>query len=269
MLRNTRMLAEAGVMVALSLALWYLNVGRLPQGGSISLQMLPLLVFALRWGVGPGLAVGVAYGLLHSLQDLYLVHPIQYVLDYPLAFGLIGLAGIAKGLRVSKGVSVALALVILLAGIGLYQYTMNGVLDVNEQISAITSSMATATGAQLSELQSQLEDLNSKAQLFPVGAYVVLVATLLAGLAIIYGAWKRSYKTPVELGVVLGGLGRFAAHWVSGYVFFSQYAPEGMNPWLYSAIYNFLVVAPSTFLSLALLLLVWPALERASSGNPH
>jgi len=35
MFKNTRMLAEAGIMVGLALALWYFNVGQLPQGGSI------------------------------------------------------------------------------------------------------------------------------------------------------------------------------------------------------------------------------------------
>ncbi len=32
--------------------------------------------------------------------------------------------------------------------------------------------------------------------------------------------------------------GRFVCHFVSGVVFFGMYAPEGMSPVLYSAVYN-------------------------------
>lgn len=36
----------------------------------------------------------------------------------------------------------------------------------------------------------------------------------------------------------VGILGRFICHFISGIIFFAIYAPEGMNPLLYSAIYN-------------------------------
>jgi len=38
--------------------------------------------------------------------------------------------------------------------------------------------------------------------------------------------------------VGVGVVGRFLCHFISGIVFFAIYAPEGMNPALYSAIYN-------------------------------
>ena len=47
-----RMLCEGGVMIALALVLGLLKVFELPQGGSISLEMLPLLFFCVRWGMG-------------------------------------------------------------------------------------------------------------------------------------------------------------------------------------------------------------------------
>ncbi|MBQ8537075.1 MAG: energy-coupled thiamine transporter ThiT, partial [Clostridia bacterium] len=67
----------------------------MPQGGSVTLaSMLPIMLFAAAYGVGPGLLVGAVYGLLQYLQGGWFVHPIQFVLDYPLAFAMIGLAGL-------------------------------------------------------------------------------------------------------------------------------------------------------------------------------
>ncbi|MDI3312416.1 MAG: energy-coupled thiamine transporter ThiT, partial [Thermoanaerobacterium sp.] len=53
-------------------------------------------VFAYYYGEGPGIAVGMAYGMLQLIQDPYVVHWIQLLLDYPLAFGALGLAGFFK-----------------------------------------------------------------------------------------------------------------------------------------------------------------------------
>jgi len=66
----------------------------LPQGGSITIAgMVPLLWFALRRGVGWGTFAGVVYGLVHMSLGGYVIDPIQALLDYPLAFGALGLAG--------------------------------------------------------------------------------------------------------------------------------------------------------------------------------
>jgi thiamine transporter len=45
----------------------------------------------------------------------------------------------------------------------------------------------------------------------------------------------RNYPL-VGVGVGIGG--RFMAHFTSGFIFFAEYAPAGMSPILYSAIYN-------------------------------
>ena len=55
-------------------------------------------------------------------------------------------------------------------------------------------------------------------------------------------------KNPV-LGVFVGGTGRFLCHFVSGVVYFSDYAPPGMSPILYSAIYNGTYLIPSILIS--------------------
>ena len=92
-----RCLCEAAIMIALAQILGYLKLYELPQGGSITLSMLPIFLFSYAYGVGPGMLVGAAYGFVQFLQGgLYFVHPIELLLDYPLAFAMLGLAGLAN-----------------------------------------------------------------------------------------------------------------------------------------------------------------------------
>ena len=57
-----RIMTEIGMAVALSAILNFLPLWRMPQGGSLSLEMLPILIIALRWGAGPGMMAGAVYG---------------------------------------------------------------------------------------------------------------------------------------------------------------------------------------------------------------
>ena len=96
---STRMMANASLCIALSFILSYIKLYEMPQGGSVTLaSMLPVFMFAYAYGVAPGLCVGFAYGLLQFIQGGWFVHPIQFLLDYPLAFAMLGFAGIAKKL---------------------------------------------------------------------------------------------------------------------------------------------------------------------------
>lgn len=92
---SIQMLAEGGVLIALSVILSYITVYKAPNGGSVTAgSMIPIMLFAIRWGVGPGLIVGGTYGILDFLLKPQFYHPIQFILDYPLAFGLLGFAGL-------------------------------------------------------------------------------------------------------------------------------------------------------------------------------
>lgn len=67
-------------------------------GGTVALNMLPIVIIALRRGPAAGLLAGAAYGFVDLLFDPFVVHPAQLVLDYPLAYGLVGLSGLARPL---------------------------------------------------------------------------------------------------------------------------------------------------------------------------
>ena len=92
---TAKSLAYAALSIALAFVLSYVKLFRMPNSGSVTLaSMLPLMLFSAAYGVGPGLLAGAAYGLLQYVQGGYFVHPIQFLLDYPIAFALIGLAGV-------------------------------------------------------------------------------------------------------------------------------------------------------------------------------
>jgi thiamine transporter len=69
---------------------------------------------------------------------------------------------------------------------------------------------------------------------------------MLVGLS----GWLKNY---VVLGIILGGLGRFLCHFVSGIVFFSAYAPAGAPAWLYSLLYNASYVLPQIIIAILFL----------------
>ena len=88
-------LAEIGVAVALAAVLGQLRLFMMPQGGSVSLEALPILFVAVRRGVVPGATAGLLYGLLQLvLPGAFVYHPLQAALDYPLAFAALGVAGL-------------------------------------------------------------------------------------------------------------------------------------------------------------------------------
>jgi thiamine transporter len=93
---NVRTMVEGALAAALTVALSYVKLWEMPQGGSITLEAIPLLVFSLRRGVRSGVGAGAVAGLLQLLLGGYVVHPVQALLDYPLAFGALGLAGLVK-----------------------------------------------------------------------------------------------------------------------------------------------------------------------------
>jgi thiamine transporter len=107
-MRNTRVLAmvETALCVALAIGLSRLPAYKLPYGGSLSLEMLPIMVIALRRGFRAGVIAGVLTSVAVFLFEPFVVHWAQVALDYPVAFGAVGLAAVgARAWRsaVTKG----------------------------------------------------------------------------------------------------------------------------------------------------------------------
>lgn len=152
---TTKMLVYGSLCLALSFVLSYIKIFSWPQGGSITPgSMLPIMIFASMFGVLPGIIVGVAYGLLQLIQDPFVIHWAQLFLDYPLAFGAIGLAGL--------------------------------------------------------------------------------------------------FRNNLILSSLIGGFSRFVFSFISGFVFFASYAPDGINPLIYSLAVNGLIIGTETLICAAI-----------------
>jgi thiamine transporter len=185
-MRNPRIivLAEVALAVALAAVLNYVGLRIMPQGGSVSLAMLPIFVVALRRGVGPGVIAGALYGFLDFMMAPFFVHYAQLALDYVVAFGALGLAG-------------------------LFSPAWNR--------------------------------------------------------AVAEGRTARGVWTAAIPGIALGAIARWAAHVVSGVLFFAEYAPEGQPVLLYSIGYNVTYMLPSAVVCGAAAALVLPALRNVGA----
>ena len=93
---NTKMLALGAVCMALSNVLSMIKLFDMPQGGSVTpASMLPLMLFAYVYGVGPGMTVGAVYGVMQFIiEPQHFFSVPQMLLDYPIAFAMVGLAGV-------------------------------------------------------------------------------------------------------------------------------------------------------------------------------
>jgi len=90
---STKIIAETAVFVSLATVLSYIKIG-LSQGGSVTAgSMVPILWLALRRGPKVGLFAATLYGIVQLAAEPFIVHPAQLLLDYPIAFGVLGVAG--------------------------------------------------------------------------------------------------------------------------------------------------------------------------------
>lgn len=115
---DSKCIALAGICVALSFALSYIKLFSMPQGGSVTLaSMLPVMLFAYIYGTKKGLFVGLIYGLLQAMQDPHIIHPAQFLLDYPVAFAMVGFAGAFSNItKLDKSPQIKFALGAILSG---------------------------------------------------------------------------------------------------------------------------------------------------------
>ncbi|MGF6375601.1 thiamine transporter [Clostridiales Family XIII bacterium PM5-7] len=91
---DVKALTISALMIALSLGLNQIILFRMPQGGSITLlSMLPIALCSYLLGTRRGVIAGMCLGLLDLIFNPYVIHPIQLLVDYPFAFGALGIGG--------------------------------------------------------------------------------------------------------------------------------------------------------------------------------
>lgn len=93
---QAKSLAFSGIMIALATVISVcIKLPSLPLGGSVTLfSMLIICLIGYCYGPVVGLTAAFAYGILQFIVGPYVVHPIQVILDFPLAFGALGLSGL-------------------------------------------------------------------------------------------------------------------------------------------------------------------------------
>ena len=122
-----RALCEGAIMVALATALSYVKFFELPQGGSVCIGMLPIFLYCARWGWKESFLASFAFGLLQLIFDgAYAWGPTSMLLDYILAYGVLGVAcffrrmkgGVFVGMTVA---SVCRFLIHFISGVTIYR----------------------------------------------------------------------------------------------------------------------------------------------------
>ena len=104
---RTRALVYGALCVALSFMLSYIKQFSLPMGGSLTLcSMLTIVAYACAFGPLYGFTAGLAFGVLQLIQDFYVIHWAQLLLDYFFAFACYGIAAYFPN-KLTLGIAVA------------------------------------------------------------------------------------------------------------------------------------------------------------------
>jgi thiamine transporter len=157
---RTQVLVEIALTVALAAVLHFVRIWQMPFGGTVSLEMLPLLVLGLRRGPVAGLVAGVLFGFVDFLFEPFFVHWVQLFLDYPIAFAAVGgIAGLWAPLwnrlvasdRVARAVSWVVPAAVVTASIGRY---------VAHFVSGVVFFATAAMGGPLADGQSAFANTN-------------------------------------------------------------------------------------------------------------
>ncbi len=92
---DTKAVTISALMVALAVGLGMLKLFEMPYGGTVTVfSMLPIVLCGYLLGTRRGVMTGFAVGLLNLIFGPYVIHPVQLLVDYPFAFGALGLSGL-------------------------------------------------------------------------------------------------------------------------------------------------------------------------------
>ncbi len=99
--QNTRRLTESAVMIALAAVLSMIQLFPMPQGGTVTpASMVPIILISFKYNVRWAIIVSVVYAGIQMLLGFYAPPTPDFInfilvilLDYVIAFGVLGLAG--------------------------------------------------------------------------------------------------------------------------------------------------------------------------------
>ncbi|WP_334328885.1 energy-coupled thiamine transporter ThiT [Companilactobacillus sp. HBUAS59699] len=121
---NLVVLTEGAIIVAASTALAFIPHNLGASSISIVYGLIPMSIYALRRGLKPGLIAGLVWGLLDLILRGFssggFLNPLQGFVEYPIAFGAIGLVGLGS-MQVKKRIEDGknpIGLIMLYSGIG-------------------------------------------------------------------------------------------------------------------------------------------------------
>lgn len=109
---DVKALTISSLLIALSIILGNIKIFEMPQGGSITLMsILPIVLCGYLLGTKRGVLAGICVGLLNLIFGPYIIHPVQLFLDYPIAYGALGLSGLVSNSKngLTKGYLIGLA----------------------------------------------------------------------------------------------------------------------------------------------------------------
>ena len=108
--RSIRALTEGAILIAVAEILSFLPLYKLPWGGSIDFAMLPIILYCVRWGFGPGMVVSFAHAILQTLFEGGIAIGWESIIgDFLLAYAVLGIAGLFKGRFVPAAIAACAA----------------------------------------------------------------------------------------------------------------------------------------------------------------
>jgi thiamine transporter len=91
---TTKELCFSAILLAIAFVFSNIKIASMPLGGSVTMfNLLPIALIGYLFGAKVGLVATLAYGFLQLIAGGYVVHPIQLLLDYPLAYMALGTTG--------------------------------------------------------------------------------------------------------------------------------------------------------------------------------
>lgn len=95
---RVRALCEGAILIAVAEILSFLPLYKMPWGGSIDLSMLPIILYCVRWGFGPGMIAACAHAVLQTLFEGGIAIGWESIIgDFLVAYAVLGTAGLFKG----------------------------------------------------------------------------------------------------------------------------------------------------------------------------